>query len=78
MGSRPEGIWFTTADLLSHLDIPLARRDRSHEMRVGAVLRQLGCERQKRWNAQSGKSQWGYSRREGDDGNFGTDKESEV
>lgn len=58
--SKRLGGWFTTGDVLSHLDIPVARRERTHEMRVGACLKLLGCERAKRWDAHEGKTRWMY------------------
>ena len=57
---RTGGSWFTTADVLKHLNVPIERRERSHEMRVGAVLSLLGCERKKRWISEAGKSRWAY------------------
>ncbi|MEK1886244.1 MAG: virulence-associated E family protein [Phyllobacterium sp.] len=60
--SRVTGNQFTTADVLKLLDIPVARRERTHEMRVGAVLRLLGCTRRKQWNKESGKPRWVYQK----------------
>jgi predicted P-loop ATPase len=38
---------FTTADILDSLGLDKSRRERAHEMRVGNVLRELGCERRR-------------------------------
>ena len=56
--SRRVDPWVTTADVLDFLQIEKARRDRAHEMRVGAVLHLLGCERRKR--RIEGRSRWAY------------------
>ena len=71
--SRLPGEWITTADVFEHLRVETQRRDRSHEMRVGPMLRQLGCERQKRWDATAAKSRWAYripDRKEGSNDDF--------
>ncbi len=60
VNSRLPDEWITTADALKHLDIDVGRRDRGHEMRVGAMLRQLGCERKKRRDETTGKPRWSY------------------
>jgi predicted P-loop ATPase len=58
--SRIPGGWITTADVFGHLDVDISRRDRSHEMRVGTILREIGCERQKRWVGGTTKTRWAY------------------
>jgi putative DNA primase/helicase len=45
VAAKSNGAEFTTAEILTELGVPQERRDRSHEMRVGAVLRELGCTR---------------------------------
>ncbi|TGQ51623.1 hypothetical protein EN836_22990 [Mesorhizobium sp. M1C.F.Ca.ET.193.01.1.1] len=60
INSRLNGVWFTTADVLTYLDIDPARRDRAHEMRVGAVLRRLKCERKKQRLPGIKKPRWAY------------------
>lgn len=57
---RTGGTWFTTGEVLEHLEMPVARRERNHEMRVAAVLRQLGCDRKKRWDPTINKSKWAF------------------
>jgi predicted P-loop ATPase len=63
VNSRSAGAAFTTAQILTDLDVPKARRERVHEMRVGNVLRELGC---KRWRARGddGRRRYVYSRSE--------------
>jgi predicted P-loop ATPase len=58
--SRLPDDWITTNEVLRHLDIKVSQRDRSHEMRVGAMLRQLRCERKKRRDDDTGKPRWCY------------------
>jgi predicted P-loop ATPase len=60
---RASGAEFTTAQILTDLDVPKARRERLHEMRVGNVLRELGC---KRWRARGddGRRRYVYCRPE--------------
>ncbi|MER9563500.1 virulence-associated E family protein [Mesorhizobium sp. M0571] len=60
--TRFGGAWFTTADVLGHLNIDPGRRDRAHEMRVGAVLRRLQCERKKQRFGPDRKPRWVYCR----------------
>jgi predicted P-loop ATPase len=45
VAGKANGNTFTTADILAHLNVPEERRDRSHETRVGNVLRELNCAR---------------------------------
>jgi predicted P-loop ATPase len=60
---RSPGTEFTTAQILTDLDVPKARRERVHEMRVGNVLRELDC---KRWRArgEDGRRRYVYCRSE--------------
>ncbi|WP_292474573.1 virulence-associated E family protein [Mesorhizobium sp.] len=60
VSTRRNGVWFTTAEVLSHVGIDGGRRDRAHEMRVGAVLRRLKCERKKRRGGPNKKPHWAY------------------
>lgn len=59
---RTTGSGFTTAQILSTLGVEQDRRDRSHEMRVGNVLRALGCDRRRAQKA--GTRQYVYFRPE--------------
>jgi predicted P-loop ATPase len=52
---------FTTADILDSLDVKRDRRERVHEMRVGNVLRELGCER-RRVRGVGGRRRYVYCR----------------
>ena len=52
---------FTTADILDSLDVKKDRRERVHEMRVGNVLRELGCER-RRVRGAGGRRRYVYCR----------------
>ena len=45
--TRVSGTWFTPAEILKELGVDKSRRERAHEMRVGNVLRELGCERRR-------------------------------
>jgi putative DNA primase/helicase len=47
VAAQSTGGEFTTAQIMSHLKVDSGRRDRSHEMRVGNILRALGCERRR-------------------------------
>ena len=58
---RSPGTEFTTAQILSDLDVPKARRERVHEMRVGNILRELGCER-RRVRGTGGRRRYVYCR----------------
>jgi putative DNA primase/helicase len=63
VNARSAGAPFTTAQILTDLGVPKARRERVHEMRVGNVLRELGC---KRWRARGddGRRRYVYCRPE--------------
>jgi predicted P-loop ATPase len=52
---------FTTADILDSLEVKKDRRERVHEMRVGNVLRELGCER-RRARGVGGRRRYVYCR----------------
>src|SRR5262245_445929 len=52
------GTEFTTNDGLNQLGIEQSRRERTHEMRVGAIFRFLGCERRRE---SGGKRRYVYS-----------------
>ena len=60
VNSRLPDEWITTASVLDLIDVKEDRRDRGHEMRVGAMLRQLGCKRKKRRDDTTGKPRWSY------------------
>lgn len=60
VSTRLNGVWFTTAEVLGLLGIEEARRDRIHEMRVGAVLHRLQCERRKQRIGPNKKPRWAY------------------
>ena len=63
---RLPGAEFTIAQILTDLDIPRARRERAHEMRVANVLRELGYERQRRRD-DGGRRHYVWSRESEDD-----------
>jgi predicted P-loop ATPase len=60
---REDGKTFTTAQILSDIGVPKERRERTHEMRIGNVLRELGCER-RRLRDPTGQRHYVYSRGE--------------
>ncbi len=76
VNSRLPDEWITTASVLDLIDVKEDRRDRSHEMRVGAMLRQLGCKRKKRRDETTGKPRWSYRTPPATDG-FDGDSEDE-
>ena len=57
-----DGREFTTAEILDALDVKQARRDRSHEMRVGNVLRELGYARRRARRGEDGHRRYVYCR----------------
>lgn len=58
--TRSPDAWITTADVLDHLGMDQVHRERAHEMRVGAVLGHLQCERKKRRLGPQRKPHWAY------------------
>ena len=62
---RGDGTPFTTAEILTDLGVFPERRERVHEMRVGNVLRVLGCERKRGPRASGRPRPWVYRLAEG-------------
>jgi putative DNA primase/helicase len=60
--SRLDDAAFTTAEILDRLGVEESRRERSHEMRVGAVLREMRCERRRERHSVGGRRQYVYRR----------------
>ena len=59
-----DGREFTTAEILDAIDVKQAHRDRSHEMRVGNVLRELGYARRRARRGEDGQRRYVYCRSE--------------
>ena len=59
-----DGREFTTAEILDAIDLKQAHRDRSHEMRVGNVLRELGYARRRARRGEDGQRRYVYCRSE--------------
>ncbi len=59
-----DGREFTTAEILDAIDLKQAHRDRSHEMRVGNVLRELGYARRRARRGEGSQRRYVYCRSE--------------